>query len=493
MRDSNKQPSAVDGLAPAAVNPGGRLRLDDGSRVAIIGGGPAGSFFAYFLLRLAENVGLELEVDIFEPRDFSHCGPAGCNHCGGIISESLVQLLATEGVELPPSVVQRGIDSYVLHSDVGTVRIDTPLQEKRIAAVFRGNGPRDAPMSNLESFDCYLQDLAVERGARIVRKLVNGIKWESGFPHLQHPDATTGRYDLVAVGVGINSNLLKVLEESNVGYRPPKTTMTYICEFSLGQERIQKYLGTSMHVFLLDLPRLEFAALIPKGDVVTMCLLGDGIDNELVDSFLNAPEVRQCFPPEFGLSPRACNCSPLINVRGADQPYADRMVFLGDSGVTRLYKDGIGAAYRTSKAAATTAVFEGISAEDFGGHFWQVCRAISVDNTLGRLVFGVNQILKRGRFSRRAIFRMTALEQQSPAAPRHMSQVLWDLFTGSAPYREVLRNTMHPGFLARISWNLVISLLPFTRRAPIVWLAEPEGGTELAARGGGANADSRVD
>jgi flavin-dependent dehydrogenase len=461
--------------------------------VAVVGGGPAGSFFAYFLLRLAEDVGLELEVDIFEPRYFTHCGPAGCNHCGGIISESLVQLLATEGVELPPSVVQRGIDSYVLHSDVGTVRIDTPLHEKRIAAVFRGNGPRDVPMTDRESFDSYLQDLAVERGARIVRKLVNGIRWESGLPHLQHPDGTAERYDLVAVGVGVNSNLLKVLEESNIGYRPPKTTMTYICEFSLGRERIQKYLGTSMHVFLLDLPRVEFAALIPKGDVVTMCLLGDDIDDELVDSFLNAHEVRQCFPPDFSLLSRACNCSPLINVRGADRPYADRMVFLGDSGVTRLYKDGIGSAYRTAKAAATTAVFEGISAEDFGGHFWRACRAISVDNALGRLVFGVNQILKRRRFSRRAIFRMTAREQQRPAAPRHMSQVLWDLFTGSAPYREVLRNTMHPGFLARITWNLAISLLPFTKREPIVWLADSEGGAELATRAGEANAGSRVD
>lgn len=481
MKRPAKQPSLMDELTLGATRTGSRLRLEAGSRVAVVGGGPAGSFFAYFLLRLAEKVDLDLAVDIFEPRFFAHCGPAGCNHCGGIVSESLVQLLATEGVELPTSVVQRGIDSYVLHSDVGTVRIDTPLHENRIAAVFRGNGPRDAPLGDLQSFDRYLQDLAVERGARVVRKLVNGIEWENGFPHLQHPDRAAARYDLVAVCAGINSNLLKTLEQSNVGYRRPKTTMTYICEFLLGEENVQKYLGTSMHVFLLDLPRLEFAALIPKGAVVTMCLLGDEIDTELVDSFLNAPEVRQCFPPDSDLPPRACNCSPLINVRGADRPYADRLVCLGDSGVTRLYKDGIGAAYRTAKAAATTAVFEGISAEDFGGHFRQVCRAISFDNALGRFVFGVNQILKRGRFSRRAIFRMTALEQQSQTAPRHMSQVLWNLFTGSAPYREVLLNTMHPGFLVRITWNLLISLLPFGMRAPIVSLAAPDAGT--GARG----------
>jgi len=41
-----------------------------------------------------------------------------------------------------------------------------------------------------------------------------------------------------------------------------------------------------------------------------------------------------------------------------------------------------------------------------------------------------------------------------------MSGVLWDLFTGSAPYREVLVNTLRPGSLARFVWNLLLSLPP---------------------------------
>jgi flavin-dependent dehydrogenase len=236
--------------------------------------------------------------------------------------------------------------------------------------------------------------------------------------------------------------------------------MTYICEFLLGREDIERYLGDSMHVFLLDLPRVEFAALIPKGEVVTMCLLGDEIDNDLVESFLNAPEVRECFPPGSELPPKVCNCSPLINVQGAVEPFADRLIVLGDSGVTRLYKDGIGAAYRTAKAAATTAAFAGISAEAFREHYWPMCRSISIDNRIGKFVFAVNQILQRWRFTRRAVFRMTAREQRSEGAPRHMSGVLWDLFTGSAPYREVLVNTLRPGFLARFVWNLLLSLPP---------------------------------
>ena len=48
----------------------------------------------------------------------------------------------------------------------------------------------------------------------------------------------------------------------------------------------------------------------------------------------------------------ACHCFPRINVRAAVRPFADRIVWIGDSGVNRLFKDGIGSAYRTAKAAA---------------------------------------------------------------------------------------------------------------------------------------------
>ena len=70
--------SIADGPATDASS----LILDDGARVAVVGGGPAGSF-SYFLLKMAEAVDLQVGIDIYEPRSFSRCGPGGCNHCGG--------------------------------------------------------------------------------------------------------------------------------------------------------------------------------------------------------------------------------------------------------------------------------------------------------------------------------------------------------------------------------------------------------------------------
>src|SRR5512142_3109488 len=136
------------------------MPLPDNARIAVIGGGPAGSFFSYFALEMSQRLGTELAIDLYEPRDYTKPGPSGCNMCGGIVSETLVQALATEGINLPSTVVERGIDSYVLHMKEGTVSIETPLNEKRIAAVHRGAGPRGMRESQWRSFDGYLLGLA---------------------------------------------------------------------------------------------------------------------------------------------------------------------------------------------------------------------------------------------------------------------------------------------------------------------------------------------
>lgn len=159
------------------------LKLESGSRVAVVGGGPAGSFFTFFLLEMASRAGLDINVDIYEFKDFEAPGATGCNMCGGIVSESLVQLLAIEGINLPPTVVQRGIDSYRLHMDIGSVTIAAPTSEARIAVVHRGGGPRGAATRRWDSFDGHLLALAKTHGATVLRERVEDIAWEGGSTH----------------------------------------------------------------------------------------------------------------------------------------------------------------------------------------------------------------------------------------------------------------------------------------------------------------------
>jgi hypothetical protein len=195
-----------------------------------------------------------------------------------------------------------------------------------------------------------------------------------------------------------------------------------------------------------------------------VCLLGQGIDAALVDSFLNAPEVRKIFPPGWSPPKDFCRCSPAINIEGAGQPFADRIVFIGDSGVSRLYKDGIGGAYRTAKTAVKTAVFHGVSAEDFRRHYLPTCNALSRDNAIGKIIFTVTTLIQNVRTSRKGVLRMTAEEQEGRATQRRMSSVLWDTFTGSAPYRDVFRRSLHPLFLGRLAYETVAGHLPIKSR-----------------------------
>lgn len=440
------------------------MQLQNGSRIAVVGGGPAGSFFSYFLLRLANLIELELQLFIYEFKHFSKIGPAGCNHCGGIVSESLVQLLATEGLNLPPEVVERGIESYVVHTDIGSVEVRTPLQERRIAAVYRGSGPLHSD-GKAKSFDQYLLSAAEKRGAQIIHSKVEKITLADGKPVVHAKGLEPAEYDLLVGASGINTNTVEAFEHLGIGYHPPRSSKTYISEFQMGAEELKKRLGNSMHVFLVPFRGVQFAALIPKGDYATLCLIGNHIDTEVVRAFLSLSEIKRFIPENWDPSKPNCKCHPYLNTRAAVSPYSDRVVLIGDSAVTRLYKDGIGAAYGTAKATAVAAILDGISSQSFEDYYWPVCRQIALDNFLGQIIFLIVTLVKRFRFFRRAILRMVEQEQSNPHSKKDICMVLWDTFTGSAPYREILFRALMPSFLFRLTEHTARSIpVSFKRR-----------------------------
>jgi len=451
--------------------PSSPMKLQNGSRVAVMGGGPAGSFFSYFLLTMAERAGLKVHVDIYEPRDFDVPGPAGCNMCGGVIYESLVQSLAVEGINLPISVVQRGIEFNMLHLDVGNALIQTPRHEKRIATTFRGIGPRGLMEFKGYSLDGYLLKSVIAKGARHVRSRVDDVKWftDNDKPDWEkRPVQVKGQggsfqtYELLAVTSGVNTSTLRLFHDLDFGYRPPQTAKLLVREYFLGEEAVSRYVGPVFHAFLLDIPGLDYGAVIPKGAYVTVCLLSShgGLDAASMQTFLNDPAVKRTFPPDFSPENIACYCGPRINVMGSPQPFGDRIVFVGDSGVSRLYKDGIGAAYRSAKIAASTAVFQGISANDFKRQYMTFCRNLEFDNRIGKLLFKIVGLIEKTQFARRAVLGMVSEEQQGQVdAPQGMSILMWDMLTGGAPYKEVLLRALHPAFWMRLLWKILVSLL----------------------------------
>ena len=52
-------------------------KIETGSKVAIIGGGPAGSFFALYLLHYARERGIHPEITIYQRRSIDKLGTKG--------------------------------------------------------------------------------------------------------------------------------------------------------------------------------------------------------------------------------------------------------------------------------------------------------------------------------------------------------------------------------------------------------------------------------
>ena len=82
------------------------LRLENGSTVAIVGGGPAGAACAITLIREARRTGLALKVTLFESKDFK----VHYNQCVGVLSPPLTDILESElGLSLPTWLVKKEI------------------------------------------------------------------------------------------------------------------------------------------------------------------------------------------------------------------------------------------------------------------------------------------------------------------------------------------------------------------------------------------------
>ncbi len=443
-----------------AVSSNTGIELVDGSRIAVIGGGPAGSFFTIYTLEYARRFDLDLVIDIYETKDFTKIGASGCNHCGGIISESLVQELATDGLVIPTDIIQRGIHTYTMLTEQGTGVIHAPSDERRIASVFRGCGPKGCLDKTIQGFDNFLLEICQRKGARVIHEKVTSLEKTADGVLVGHSKATPVMYDLVVGAAGLNKKTLALFEGICPSFAPPRATRAYISEFFMKPADIEKTLGDSMHVFLLDIPRVTFGALVPKGNYVTLVLLGEEIDKEVVSRFVQSREVRSCFPPDFPVErATVCQCYPYINVKEGRKAYTDRVVLIGDSASSKLYKNGIGAALITGKAAAGTVVFEGISETHFDRYYAPVCRDLDRDNAVGKFIFWVTRVIQKSPALKRGLLDLIRREQAEKNSAYRMSSALWDTFTGSAGYRNILKRFLHPKLLMGFLRSIVLSNL----------------------------------
>jgi flavin-dependent dehydrogenase len=428
------------------------MRLVDGSRVVIVGGGPAGSLTALHLLLYAAEAGLSLGITILEARDFSRPGPGGCNKCAGILSPTLVHNLETLGLSLPEHVIQSELVTYILHMDGSELTIQRPDLNHRIFSVYRGGGPRLASPSPLPSFDGWLLEQAQARGADVQRGRVRTIQM-ARTEHEARPVVITARQeypaDLVVLATGVNA---RAPLDQAWGYRPPRTDIMAQDEVPLPKG----FSDDSVHIYFDHPPGLIFGGLIPKGRYANISLLGHKTPPDAVNDFLEGHGLMSLFPSE---APGLCGCTPRVAVSMASNYYHDRLAAVGDAAVTRLYKDGIGAAFLTAQALARTAIQRGVGRADFAAGYRPVCQQINVGNRYGRWLFQLWSFRRRSSFLMRAWVRAIRIEASLPPAAHIHTRVLWGMFTGSESYQKLFWLSFSQGALlnlwraARLNWR----------------------------------------
>ena len=411
------------------------MRLGSGSRVVIVGGGPSGSFAALHLQRYAVEAGIDLDITILEPRNYNQPGPGGCNKCAGILSANLLNNLESIGLSLPADVIQSEIITYSLHLNGIEFPVQRPDPSHRIQSVYRGSGPRLSGGSLVRSFDGWLLEEAQKRGASVQHTRVQNVLAGS------QPVVITPRQeynaDLVILASGVNSR--PPLDQS-WGYQPARTEI-------MAQDEVlrpESLSNDSVSIYFDHPPGLIFGAVIPKGQYANISLLGHGMPANAVHAFLEGHGLVDLFSNG---APGLCGCTPRVAVSMASNFYADRLAAVGDAAVTRLYKDGIGAAFLTSQAAARTAIQQGVAGADFGVGYEPVCREIDADNRYGRWLFRMWSASRRSAVLRNAWQRAIQVEASLPPMDQVHTRVLWGMFTGSESYRKLFWLSLSRGAL----------------------------------------------
>ena len=419
-------------------------KLETGSEVAVIGGGPAGSFFALYLLHYAAERGIHPKITIYQERHFNELGPKGCKGCAGILTIDLIRNLDKLHLRMPQEIVQTKIERYAVHSPYTSISISNPEKMMEIASVYRGGGPRISHLANHVSFDRWLLEEAKKQGVKVENQKVSSINLEHGA--MIEVAGQWLEYDMVALASGVNTKPTAVL---GIDYHLPKTRKMAVVELHASIDEVQSRLGHAAHAFLIPHAGLVFGTLVPKGPFINVALLYTGKHTISIDDFLNHDLVRGVLPERYE---HACICQPRAVVNSAQNYYADRFVAVGDAAVSRLYKDGVGFALQTAREAARTAVYHGISFQDFNRQYEPFCKAINRENRWGRMLFSISDKAKDSPTFLLTQHRLVADEQDNMRGPQPFTKAAWGMFTGSYRYSTIARMALGPVSLVKLAW-----------------------------------------
>lgn len=343
----------------------------DGGRVAVvIGGGPSGASCAIRMQQLAELLRRDIHIVLFEPKQFE--GERHFNQCVGVLSPPIVEILENRlKVPFPWHLVEREIYNYVLHSD----REDILLE---------GNEEPSYAVHRVQ-FDAYLLKQVARRGIRVVQGRVTDLEFH---PHgiMVYSDSENLRADVVVGAFGLDDGGCELFERAT-SYRPPRALASIVTRIYPSAD-FMRHFGSAIHAFLPGIPHIEFGAITPKRDHLTINIAGEKVTAEHMDAFLKLPAVQMLLPTGFDLNQTELQYfKGRFPIRLAKHLYGDRYVTVGDaSGMLRPFKGkGINSGCLTGIRAADTILKIGISPRAFRVYL-RFCDDVTQDMWYGRLI-----------------------------------------------------------------------------------------------------------
>ncbi len=391
-------------------------------RVAIIGGGPGGTCAALALVRMAKERGRTIEVILFEPKDFG----AHYNQCAGVLSPPVQGVLQRElDLILPPTMLQRKIAGYVLYGE--NEILDMPAQD---------DGEATYAVRRVQ-FDRFLLDAAEKAGVQVERSRVYDIEFGTQEVIL-YSDGGSWKADVVVGAFGLDRTVGEALAR-RTAYRMPPFLETVVTKLHPGGlERVPGLLDDRIHAFLPSLSAIEFGALIPKGNHITIIIAGQRVGVPDMEGFLDLPMVRRLLPKDRAIEHYFKGAFP---VGPAGGPFGNRYVTIGDAaGLVRPFKGkGITSAALTGIRAARTIMSLGVSEEAFR-HYYAACADITRDLWYGRAIRHLARLTSKG-------LGLDPILQQAKRDPV-LRRALYLCVSAQDTYRNIIRGSLRPSVLA---------------------------------------------
>jgi flavin-dependent dehydrogenase len=380
-------------------------------------------------------MGRRVEVTIIERKEFA--GERDHNQCLGVLSPPLPSLL-DDDLDLPfPSHLSRGeICEYIVHG------------EKEGLSLYSEDYPSVA--LRRVQFDEYMLEAARDRGAKILHGRAIDLDFQDQGVVIYTNNGPV-EADVVVGAFGLEESSASMFER-NSRYRRPDALETVVTKYHPGNEAMHEF-GLRIHAFLPSLGSIEFGAITPKGNHLSVIIAGQSVDPELMQSFLRHPNAfKELVNLDLAGQIDANDLNfytgrfPRSIARGY---YGDRYVMAGDAaGLVRAFKGkGVTSAVQTGIRAANVILTRGISKQAFHTYYRKENSETIRDLPYGRLMRLAAIWLARSHL-------IDPILRAARTEPR-LQQALYDAVSGRASSRKVLANGISARSLASIARSLL--------------------------------------